>query len=99
MAKNKTCEFCGKEGIDGRHVNMCGKNPKNLEPEVVPEIIEEIPAPEVIEPIAEESVPSHIEVALPKSDMKCPDCGEDARRLNATDYRCLKCGDREFKKR
>ena len=28
-AKKTTCEFCGKANIDGRHVNWCGKNPKN----------------------------------------------------------------------
>ena len=88
MAKNKTCEYCGKEGIDGRHINLCSKNPKNMPVDALP--LESVP-------VTIENVTSKL-VEPTTERLKCPDCGEAAVMLNSLDYRCPKCGDRELRR-
>jgi predicted RNA-binding Zn-ribbon protein involved in translation (DUF1610 family) len=66
MAK-QDCPFCGKPNIDGRHINMCLKNPKNI-PEV------EIPKPKggmmVCPNCGGEAT------RLNALDCRCPKCGD-----------------------
>jgi Zn finger protein HypA/HybF involved in hydrogenase expression len=96
------CPFCGKAGIDGRHINMCSQNPKNLDAVVPQSLDSEIETTQEIvsEPVIVESVALHIEEKKPSisrdSLMKCPDCGSNATQLNALDCRCPKCGDIQF---
>lgn len=88
MAKDKICPYCGKAGIDGRHINLCPKNPKNMPVDDLP--FESVP--EVAENVTSKPVEPTVE------RLTCPNCGEDAVKLNALDYHCPNCGDRELKR-
>jgi len=89
------CPFCDKKKIDGRHINLCSKNPKNITEPDLP-APSEIPTPETV---PSESASTHIEPEKPKGEIvPCPVCGGDAVRLNAMDCRCPEHGDREFYK-
>ena len=88
------CPHCGKQGIDGRHINMCSKNPKNL--------VETYEKSETVTPVHElPSVPEPPVIGIPTGAtgeaLTCRRCGEASIRLNATAYRCPKCGDRSLK--
>lgn len=100
MPKNKTCEFCGKEGVDGRHINLCSKNPKNMSEPEDPSVMTDIDTSQPLAILTGGGTPlEKTEIVEPsnfKSDMKCPDCGSDAVKLNALDCRCPQCGDIEF---
>lgn len=100
--KKQTCEYCGKPNIDGRHRNMCSKNPKNMTTEDLPsEVVPESPQrpQEGQEAPSEEKhgetvghvVASEVNTA---DERMCRRCGKHpARRLNALDWRCPACGD------
>ena len=84
MAK-QNCPFCGKVNIDGRHVRLCPKKPQDeAESPLVKEMVD-LPAPSEI------PTPETSEVKT----LNCPTCGEKSIYLNALDYRCPNCGDRE----
>ena len=87
MAK-QNCPYCGKASIDGRHINMCSKNPKNMSVDALP--LESVPV------VAENATSKLVEPTVER--LRCPDCGGDAVKLNALDYRCPNCGDRELKR-
>jgi len=80
------CPYCGKVGIDGRHINMCQKNPKNL-------VVEDVPHELV--PVIAENVTSELIAPTGAETLNCPTCGAKSIMLNAIDYRCPNCGDRE----
>ncbi len=95
-----TCEYCGKLNIDGRHRNLCSKNPKNLA--VENNIIGLTPVADplligVIVPKVPENATSK-PVEPTRGGLKCPDCGGVAIMLNSLDYRCPNCGDRELRR-
>lgn len=83
----KDCPYCEKKEIDGRHINMCSRNPKNMTVNETP--LESVPE---VSPIVIGAPTGAIGEAL-----TCRRCGEPSIRLNATAYRCPKCGDRSLK--
>jgi len=83
------CPFCGKQKVDGRHRNLCSKNPKNMS-ESVPEV-----ATPFFEPIVAPSEIPTPEIISEVRTLNCPTCGAKSIMLNALDYRCPNCGDRE----
>jgi endogenous inhibitor of DNA gyrase (YacG/DUF329 family) len=79
-----TCPYCGKPEIDGRHTNMCSKNPKNIDGDMEPVA----PTPtkagsEPVKPVA----PGVVDIDGVNKQI-CPRCGAVATKFDNWNWLC-----------
>ncbi len=95
MIKKQDCPYCNKPNIDGRHLRLCSKRLEKPQDEAESPLIKKVvdlPVPAEIPILETISNPEKLETE-DDSILECLQCGGPAKKLNAIDWHCPKCGD------